>query len=863
MDSFKENKDETLVQLSLLGNEKAYEELVLRHERSVKGTALKITADEFFADDAAQDAFVAAWVKLDRLECPQKFGSWVCTIAKNRAKDLLVCRKNAAADISLHLFEDKGRFSADESEPLETLVLQKFNEQERNQRLYEAVALLPEKLKTTLKMHYFDGLSLKEISEDLKIPEGTVKWRLSEGRRQLRKEYAVMENKHSELSFVQRVMQKVEQLKLWSLKNDKSGFEKDYWGTLREVERLENSRDKHRALSDVLMMGYWWLPGKKNDEQFRKIKKSAEESQNEEVLQFVVAREMEKLERPERMEFLKNKKIPYFRENGLQKALSFCWFWLGYDYVGENRVDDGIKAYKKVLEISEKDSVYYANAFAAINAEERILKSDYKDKSKVGISATAEAFKFVGGKTLFWQQPGYSRNETLDGSIFFNCSACDNTMPDETLKVGEPVESSDKNVTMCLRSKDCTVKTPAGIFEHCFYVTFEFQNDYYGLNYNETYFCPGFGIVKQKISRHSDLREWQLSSYKINGGKGLLPFCEGNRWNYTCKVERIDYDITNRFEVISADKEGAILAHDSVCAPLGYQENTFLGNILKARNEYCDEKGETLRDVLPCLEKAAALAETKRQKQHAAAALQVMKRILDTDEKRTPDCTEIGRWNFFNYFKVQNTNGRLTLLENRAYSFEWKRDMRFCGDEGCKAVFSDPYFMLLRNSGAVWNDAWVPGYHVKEERQDCGFCVTLSFEVLADETVTVAAGTFKDCRHIRYRAKGYTGGMHYYGGEKEYWFAKGVGLVKFSSTYKNDALKATYELTEYKKTGDGYFPIADGIFRRYEPTKIGNGWRAAVEYTYDCDDSGAVIFRNATGVQNRENYLADMAKIEK
>ena len=51
MNGFKDKKDGALVELSLLGNEKAYEELVIRYEKSVKGTALKVTENEFSAED--------------------------------------------------------------------------------------------------------------------------------------------------------------------------------------------------------------------------------------------------------------------------------------------------------------------------------------------------------------------------------------------------------------------------------------------------------------------------------------------------------------------------------------------------------------------------------------------------------------------------------------------------------------------------------------------------------------------------------------------------------------------------------------------------------------------------------------------
>ena len=56
---FRKN-DEILVELSLLGDDSAYAELVSRHQRAVMGTAYKVTENTFSAEDASQDAFVSA-----------------------------------------------------------------------------------------------------------------------------------------------------------------------------------------------------------------------------------------------------------------------------------------------------------------------------------------------------------------------------------------------------------------------------------------------------------------------------------------------------------------------------------------------------------------------------------------------------------------------------------------------------------------------------------------------------------------------------------------------------------------------------------------------------------------------------------
>lgn len=103
MNGFKQYDDDTLVELTLLGNHEAYETFVLRYEKKVVGTAYKITKNRFSAEDASQDAFVSAWLNLSRLRETEKFCSWVCSIAKNSALNIVKHYKNAVPDICMVL----------------------------------------------------------------------------------------------------------------------------------------------------------------------------------------------------------------------------------------------------------------------------------------------------------------------------------------------------------------------------------------------------------------------------------------------------------------------------------------------------------------------------------------------------------------------------------------------------------------------------------------------------------------------------------------------------------------------------------------------------------------------------------------
>ena len=67
-------KDEDLVMLTLAGEQNAYEALVARYETRVISAAESVTHSRYMAEDAAQDAFVTAWMKLNMLPAVMSSG---------------------------------------------------------------------------------------------------------------------------------------------------------------------------------------------------------------------------------------------------------------------------------------------------------------------------------------------------------------------------------------------------------------------------------------------------------------------------------------------------------------------------------------------------------------------------------------------------------------------------------------------------------------------------------------------------------------------------------------------------------------------------------------------------------------------
>lgn len=844
MNKYSEKNDPTLVDLTLLGDDSAFEELVVRHQKRVLGTAYKVTSNRWSAEDAAQDAFVSAWTHLSALGDHARFGAWVCSIAKNHAVSLMRRYACTATEVSLDLSD--GLEPADRSA--------------EDADIREAVDSLSDVLRRTVKLHYFDGYSVKEIASILGVPEGTVKWRLSEARKQLRKGYGIMEKTYDENEdFTARVMRQVEELKLWGIRNgdNMTGFEEAYRNVLANVESLEESEKKQYALADVLLRGYWWL-GKDRDEIRERMKVAAEKSHNEDVMEKIIADEMFRIEdNKERVEYTLGTIIPRLEAGKWVKPLGYAWFWLGYTYELLGEREKMYDAFNKVLKVIDKSGVYYANALAAIQTEKKIDKSGGVDTglgNSTQYCATGEQLKFIDGKLYFWSQPGYGIHHCTT-SVFWYNSMVNNMILDPMMKVGDTITTPDHRAKLVYSSDNETVVTPAGTFENC--SRYKSSGEKAGLTSCETWFCPGVGIVAQNWTRHGDSHRCELSEYSVKGD-GLLPLGVGNRWTYRMIDAESIYDDESIYEVIYNDGSTVNISGSCYIRTVGYKD-TWEGNMLRARENYHRGKGKDEYldpSILKYLDRAETQAETRRQKVHTKYAKRVMTRIMDTDRGVNPDCTEIGRWNFFDVETIKR-DGTDVLhdADMRKYSFEWKI-CDYWSDETSKILYNFLYEIISDDNGRLWSDMWVPGYHqetplIPENGYDGFTNGKLTIDVSGDETTETPAGVFENCRHVKYGMHAEKGGIWYFKGDFELWYAKDVGLVKLSRPLKTSNV---WQLTEYRGTGEGYFPFGDGFFRRYEPETLGEGLHASVEYEFVADCEQMYIIKDALGTQDREVF---------
>lgn len=856
MKNYKEHRDSILVDMTLLGDERAFEELVKRHEKNVKGTAYKTTGNTFSAEDAAQDAFVSAWLNLDSLSDRDKFGSWVCSIAKNHARNLVRKYKNAAADISLSLLEEVDLTGSDESGLYELLSSASIGEAERDLRLHEALDALSEKIRETINLHYFEGLSIAEIAQRLSLPAGTVKWRLCEGRRQLRKEYGIMEKDYTEHEdIVARVMRKVKEFRFLTHQNDRSWFPKYYETILNIVTDLSDSAEKSHALADVLMQGYWWHHGQKSKEILAEIKENAIKGRNEQVLSMVLFVENTRINGiVNQIKDMEENLIPFCREKKFRYVEAYLIFWLGRLKLMRDKEasEESLEHFREVLHLLPPSEPYYALSSAVID-----LINRHGYNPEMNIQATGEEYRYVDGKLYFWIQPGFGREIAgLESALFFYASQCDSMILDESIHLGDSITSSDGRYTLSCVSETETVSTPAGLFENC--RVFRLEGP---IRITETAFCEGVGIVSQKLTKDGYSHEWKLSEYKAEGS-GILPFAAGNEWKYTCTGNG-DFTavVESIYRVTSFDGTSAVVAHNYCRSELLYNRASFRGNILEAVHSlYIAKNHRTIPSIksADALRRAYACAETKTDRIFAEIAQKVALNICENSHTN-PDFKEQSIRDCFEAEVVAVRDGKtyFTRIPNKQHEYEFSSYLPFeLTKESYPVMYNTIYSILNETAGVLWSDKWVDGYYEKGKIEWGRFQGhDYRIEVNVEDCQT-NLGTFKNCRKVFVNASKFPQGYYYRGGHKTYWFAPGIGIVKMTALHHKKTCTSIWELTEYRGEGseNEYFPLGDGFFRRYEAVNMHPDYSASVEYTYS-DNGGEInIFRCATGRMKREAY---------
>ena len=175
--------EKKIIEKVLGGDANAFEELVLRYEKTVYNLALRMVGDRDDAFDMTQEAFIKAYGSLSSFRGDSKFSVWIYRITTNVCLDFLRS-KSRKQQVSLTVSDDDEDAQLDIPDPKadpEQQLIKKIS----MQSVEEGLKTLPDKQRQILVMRELGGMSYAEIGKALSIEEGTVKSRIFRARKRL------------------------------------------------------------------------------------------------------------------------------------------------------------------------------------------------------------------------------------------------------------------------------------------------------------------------------------------------------------------------------------------------------------------------------------------------------------------------------------------------------------------------------------------------------------------------------------------------------------------------------------------------------------------------------------------------------
>jgi RNA polymerase sigma-70 factor (ECF subfamily) len=187
--------DLELVRLAQAGDAEAFGELVERNRRAVFRAALAAVGSPAEADDVTQEAFVTAYRKLASFRGEAQFRTWLLSITWRKAIDrrksltrwLRMTVSPPRDDEGHDAFDQMDRVPSSDRSQEETVT-----DDELQANVKRLIGTLPRKLREALLLAGSGEYTYEQIGQMLGAPVGTVKWRVSEARRVLKRKLSAL-----------------------------------------------------------------------------------------------------------------------------------------------------------------------------------------------------------------------------------------------------------------------------------------------------------------------------------------------------------------------------------------------------------------------------------------------------------------------------------------------------------------------------------------------------------------------------------------------------------------------------------------------------------------------------------------------
>ena len=185
------DEDHEYVTLCQEGDADAFEVLVRRHQKKMLNIAYRMTGDYEDACDIVQEAFLSAYRTIKKFRGEAKFSTWLFGIVVNHARNRIRHTRSKAfhevASLDDPPEENRGGIAA-RSPSQDISAVDMMMQKEIQEKVQVCIGNLDEEHREVLVLRDIQGFSYEEISLMLKIPDGTVKSRLSRARGALKED---------------------------------------------------------------------------------------------------------------------------------------------------------------------------------------------------------------------------------------------------------------------------------------------------------------------------------------------------------------------------------------------------------------------------------------------------------------------------------------------------------------------------------------------------------------------------------------------------------------------------------------------------------------------------------------------------
>jgi len=169
------------------GDTRAFEQIVLRHQRSLYNIALRISGNEADAAEIVQETFLAAWRKLADFRGEAKLSTWLTSIAINQARSRWQQnRQRRVREESLDCPDESGHGAPLQVVSEQPSALELLEQSQLQELLESCIKKLDQGFREVLVLRDVREMAYDEVGQILGLREGTVKSRLFRAREAVR-----------------------------------------------------------------------------------------------------------------------------------------------------------------------------------------------------------------------------------------------------------------------------------------------------------------------------------------------------------------------------------------------------------------------------------------------------------------------------------------------------------------------------------------------------------------------------------------------------------------------------------------------------------------------------------------------------